>query len=182
MFEGTKKEVHYFENPDNRKKGLAWYKSHFPFIRLLKKSNGITGEATPHMYLYHVPRLMHEMNPKLKVIFILRDPVERAFSHHNHNLRIKGREPLSFSDAIRKEQERISDDIKKVIKDEWHNDTLNRTYSYINRGKYQEQIDRWKKYFKDDQILTLKSEDFFNSTQETLKEVTKFSGSRRFCL
>ncbi len=170
----TTKEVHFFENPNNRKKGILWYKSHFPLKLILKKKKAITGEATPHMYSYHVPRLMHKMNPDLKVIFILRDPISRAFSHYQHNRRRKGRENLSFSEAIRQEKSRISNDIKKVIKDEWHNDAINRTFSYMSRGEYEEQLDRWKKYFNKENILILKSEDFFESPQKTLNEVTKF--------
>jgi len=168
------KEIHYFENPENRKRGKKWYLNHFPNERSLKRNNSITGEGTPFMYSYHVPQLVYELAPKAKIIFLLRDPVSRAFSHYYHNRRRLNREPLSFSEAVRSEEERISEDLEKNIIDPWYDDKNNRMYSYKSRGKYEEQLERWKKYFPENQLLVLKSETFFNDPQFILQKVTKF--------
>lgn len=176
----SKKEIHYFEKPSNRKKGAIWYKSHFPLKYKLKSANAITGEATPFMYAYHVPRLVHELTPDAKIIFLLRNPIQRAFSHYQHNVNKHQFESLTFSEAIRLEENRIANDLKHIQHNEWYNDGDNRAFSYVNRGNYQNQIKRWEKHFKPEQILIIKSEDFFSNSQHVLSQVTDFLQIEKF--
>jgi len=101
-----KKEIHFFDNKFG--KGLSWYESQFmqnPFFCLLKRKrkseDTITGEASPY-YIYHphVPKRISKILPNVKLIAILRNPIERAFSHYNHEVRL-GAEKLSFEDALK---------------------------------------------------------------------------------
>ena len=175
-----KKEVHFFESPVARKKGVRWYKSHFPKIAEKKAKNAITGEATPLMYSFYTPRLIQEVIPDVKLIFLLRDPTKRAFSHYKHNTRRAGREELTFSEAIREEQNRIEEDVNKLIADAWHDDRDNRRYSYVHRGFYAEQLERWYKVFPGNQIYVEESEYFYKDPQDCLNKVTDFLGIPRY--
>jgi len=75
----SKKEVHYFDNHQNFSQGDAWYHKHFTYNR---KSLNI--EATPrYLYAPHVPQRLFEFNSKAKLIIVLRNPVERAYSAWN---------------------------------------------------------------------------------------------------
>src|SRR4051812_46716716 len=98
------KEVHYYDS--DYKKGMKWYRSFFPLNEKNKKI--IYGEASPY-YFFHplVPERIYKDNPNIKLILLLRDPVDRAYSHYQMERR-KGREKLkSFEEAILKETERI---------------------------------------------------------------------------
>ncbi|MEO1299215.1 MAG: sulfotransferase domain-containing protein, partial [Cyanobacteria bacterium J06636_16] len=156
-----------------------WYLSHFPLKLNLKVKRAITGEATTFMYPFHVPRLVHEMMPEVKIVFLLRDPIDRAFSHYKHNLRRSGRETLSFGQAIRQEHIRISAALERSMADEWYNDEDNRMYSYIARGLYARQIKRWREFFSSEQMLILESEKFYEDPQSILDCVTDFLGLER---
>lgn len=168
------KEIHFFEFPENREKGPSWYKSHFPTIKEKQRKQAITGEATPLMYSLHTPRLISEYIPDIKLIFLLRNPIKRAFSHYQHNLRMGGRDQLTFGEAIRQENQRIGKDIEKSRLDEWYDDRDNRKYSYIHRGFYAQQFERWFEYFPKSQIFIEESEYFYKNTQDCLDKITDF--------
>ncbi len=164
------KEVHYYDF--NYHKGLSWYKAHFPFTSNKK----LTGEASPfYIFHPHVPKRVFADLPKAKLILLLRDPVERAFSHYKMNVK-NGKESLSFEEAVEKENERIKDDVEKMEKDELYFGEDYRLYSYITRGFYDEQIENWFKYFPTNQLLVIKSEDFFENTEKHVKNVFNFLG------
>lgn len=169
-----KKEIHFFENPKIRAKGLRWYKSHFPTVLETESKQAVTGEATPFMHSYHVPRLVAEVMPKVKLIFLLRDPIDRALSHYEHNIRKAGRETLDFSEAIRKESERVLTDFQTAQANEWHDDILYRRYSYVSRGLYAQQLERWFKHFPKENFLILESESFYRDAQTLLSNITDF--------
>lgn len=139
----------------------------------------LTGESTPFMYSMHVPRLIHRVMPKVKLIFLLRDPVQRAFSHYKMNLRREGVEPLDFSRAIRAEDDRIAEDLVRVLSDANYNDENNRKYSYVHRGLYEKQIQRWLEYFPMEQIYIAESECLFENPQDILNDITDFLNLHR---
>ncbi len=169
-----RKEVRFFPSPVVRKKGIRWYRSHFPTVREKEKRNAITGEATPLMYDMHSPSLMREVIPDVKLVFLLRDPVKRAFSHYKHNTRRPGRENLTFGEAIRCENSRIEQDIKKSKDNIWYDDAAYRRHSYISRGLYADQIEKWYEFFPKEQMLIEESEYFYSNPQEFLRKVVAF--------
>ena len=94
-----KKEVHYFDL--NYHKSLQWYESHFKDCQ--NKKVKTIGEASPfYMYLREVPERIDETLPDVKLIFILRNPVDRAYSHYWHEVKL-GVEYLPFEEAIKRE-------------------------------------------------------------------------------
>ena len=177
----VRKELHFFNwvsKPGNKKKaeGVDWYLSQFP--KIPNGKNLITGEATP-TYLVdpHTPQRMFKLLPDVKLIVLLRNPVDRAVSHYHHNRRMsKQREPLPFEKAIAKESERLKLEKEKLISDENYRSLFHRYYSYLERGVYIEQLERWMSIFPREQFLILKSEDFYENPDVTLQEVFEFLG------
>ncbi len=171
--EPLQKEIQFFQDPKRRRKGLSWYLAHFPFE---KEDGSLTGEASTFMYSEHVPRLLSEFNSEAKLIFLLRDPSERAISHYYHNLRRPGRESLSIDEAFYNEESRIEDSRRSSLKDEWFDDEINRCYSYLARGDYAKQLRLWSKFFPREQMLLVESESFFSNTQVVMEQVFSFLG------
>lgn len=156
-----KKELHFFDNDSNFNKGIQWYTKQFS--RADKDS--ITGESTPiYMYLDKVPVRIAGAIPSVRIIFILRNPVERAWSHYWDSVK-RGRESLSFKEAIMAEPARL-----KMGENE------KRFYSYIDRGYYIEQIKRYLDYFPRNQMHFILSDKLKTDTSAELKYLIRFLG------
>ena len=105
------KEIHYF----NLYYGsTGWYRANFPTKKEMEKitSKNQTcriGESTPQ-YLFHplVPQRVKALIPDAKFLVVLRNPIDRAFSHYNHNQRKKSIEPLCFEDALHERNQILS--------------------------------------------------------------------------
>ncbi|MEN8238962.1 MAG: sulfotransferase domain-containing protein [Actinomycetota bacterium] len=175
-----RKETEYFTI--NYDKGEEWYRAHFP-LRIRRRSAQLRGkrqfsfEATPD-YLFdpRAPQRLTETLPGAKLVVMLRDPVERAFSHYHHNIRL-GLEDLSFRDAIAAEEERIAPDLE-VMRDNPFDRVVNyRRYSYVSRGDYGTQIGRWLDLFDRDRILFISAEDFFEHPEGALHSLERFVGA-----
>ncbi len=174
------KEVHYFDT--HYKYGINWYRSHFPTIFQkfcvikLKGNNFITGEASPY-YLFHPLAAERVANiiPKVKLIIILRNPIERAYSQYHHEVR-NNNEPLSFEEAIKNEEKRLEGKKEKILKEKNYNSINFPTYSYLLRGIYIDQIHEWIKYFPRHQFLILRTEDFDKDAQSVVNKVFQFLG------
>jgi hypothetical protein len=165
------KEVHFFDV--NYSHGIKWYKSHFPFKFI--HPNFKTGEASPY-YLFHplAAQRVYRHCPFVKIIVLLRNPVDRAYSHYimQHKKQI---EPLpTFEEAIQTEDERLSGEIEKIRNDPQYFSFNHQHYSYLMRGLYFQQISEWLKIFPYNRFLFLRSEDFFNNTQNELQKVYNF--------
>lgn len=172
------KEIAYFDV--NYHRGIDWYRMHFPLASKDAGHSTQTGEATPY-YLYHphAPRRMAQIVPRAKIVMLLRNPVDRAFSHYQ--LKIKRRqEPLSFDEAIAAETERLAGEVEKLLRDDRYYSTAHDRYSYLDRGRYAEQIERWQKFFPAEQILILEASDLFKRTAETYAQVLDFLGLPRW--
>jgi len=172
------KEIHFFDT--NFDKGLGWYKSHFPSIigqiyrQLKREKNPITGEATPY-YIYHplAPQRVARFVPNAKIIIMLRNPVDRAFSHYQHEVRL-GYEKLSFEEAIASEDRRLEGEVERILNQENYNSFNHQHYSYLSRGIYIDQIKNWLNYFPKNQILIICSESFYQNPEYKLNEVFNF--------
>lgn len=177
------KEVHFFNNSHNYfQGGVGWYKAHFPtflrkyYITHFRRKDFLTGEASPfYMYHPHAPRRISELLPEAKLIVILRNPVDRAYSHYHHEVE-RGCETVSFEDAIRLEEERLRGEFDKLMQDEHYTSWKYNHNSYLLRGVYVDQIKRIHTYFDKSQVLILKSEDFFRDSQATIEKILQFLG------
>jgi hypothetical protein len=114
------------------------------------------GEATPYLDDPYIPERMAKVLPQAQLIVLLREPVERAYSDYQQ-VRRKEREHLPFREAIEAE-------IAQSL-------TLR---GYLRRSVYVEHLLRWRRFFDEEQMLVLKSEDLFERTQETLERVLDF--------
>ena len=132
-----RKEVHYFDL--NLARGESWYRANFG----REGQGGLNIDSSPY-YLFHpqVPQRAHALVPGAKLVVLLRDPVRRAYSHYWHE-RDKGREPLSFEDAIAAEPDRVERDHERLARGEIVRSEAHQYFSYLARGRYAEQLERW---------------------------------------
>ena len=168
------KEVHFFDGGikpgDNRfERGEHFYRSHFPLKPVLKR-NTKCFEATP-LYLFHplAADRIKKLYPDVKLIAILRDPVERAISQYFYTKQA-GLEPLLLKEALEAEEDRLSD----AIQSHNYNDESFIHHSYKARGIYKPQLERFFSLFHKEQIIVIPSDDLFSKPYETLNQIFKF--------
>jgi len=172
------KGIHFFDT--SFEQGIRWYRSHFPSILYkyyalcIRRQNALTGEATPY-YLFHphAPKRILATVPRAKFILLLRNPVDRAYSHYQHEVR-KGCEVLSFDDAVRKEPERLDGEREKMLSDPHYHSFNHQHYSYLSRGIYIDQLQAWLEFFPKEQLLVLLSEDLYAKPSAVIQEVCEF--------
>jgi hypothetical protein len=168
------KEVHFFDA--NYGKGVEWYSTFFPRADSHGASGMITGEASP-CYIFHpdVARRVAETLPNVKIILLLRNPVDRAYSHYHHEVRL-GYETFPFECAIEREQMRLSGEKAKMLQEQNYYSDSYMHYSYLTRGIYVEQLQTWFEHFSKEQILVLKSEEFYKQMPLVMSQVYDFLG------
>ena len=174
----SRKELHYFSIRYDL--GERWYRSNFPTNlsrrRHYKKTGQklLSGEASPS-YLFY-PRVSDRMRknlPDAKLIVILRNPVDRTYSHYQHTLR-QNDETLSFEKAIELEEKRCAGEREQMIKDPGFVSNNYRRYSYLSVGVYADHLERWFKHYDRKQFLILAAEDFRKNPQQVLDHVFDF--------
>lgn len=167
----ARKELHYFSRFYDR--GAGWYREQFP-ARL--PIGTLTGEATPY-YLFHplAPRRLRTDASAAKLIVLLRDPVDRAYSHYYHERR-GGHELVPFEAAIAAEPERLRGEVERTIADERYDSVALRHHSYLARGRYAEQLRAWLAQVPRDRLLILESEALYRDATATARLVTDFLG------
>lgn len=160
----------------NFRKGLARYQAQFPtflekhYAKQILKTDFATGEATPgYVFSALAPHRVFETIPNVKLIVLLRNPVDRALSHYHLQLR-KGVEALSFEDTIEREEEKIRGKLAEMMQRESDKEIG----LYLRMGIYLPQLKNWLNFFPKEQILILKSEDFYRNTAQTFKHVLRF--------
>ena len=165
-----RKEVHYFDL--NFERGEAWYRAHFG----RDGEPGLNLDASPY-YLYHpaVPARMHALLPDAKLIVLLRHPVRRAYSHYWHE-RDKGRETLSFEDAIAAEPGRLGQAEAQLASGEIESSREHQLHSYLARGRYAEQLERWLAAYPRERLLVLRFEDFVGAPLAGLNRTLEYLG------
>jgi hypothetical protein len=161
VYMAPRKEVRYFDL--NYDKGTQWYMEQFAGS---KKKHRAVGEATPsYMSFEEVPARMAQVIPQARLIAILRDPVDRAYSHYWHN-RSRGLQPLEFADALAAEPEHIAS--------EDPTDRRYRFHVYEKRGHYLEQLQRVCQYYPRESLHVLLFEDLRDAPLETFQKVCRF--------
>jgi Sulfotransferase domain len=155
-----RKEIDYFSFYHYR--GTDWYRHHFPLASArsaFAAEQGrafITGEASPNYMLYEeAPRRIAKLIPGVKLIVVLRNPADRAYSQYQMRRR-DGREPIeSFANALEVEEPsfvttgngvggRVLDGRREK---DWR--------TYLSRGRYAEQLERWFECFALEQFCIL---------------------------
>jgi hypothetical protein len=159
---GDQQEIHFFDNDElfDRPVDYELLHRHFPPVN----PGTISGDCTPS-YLYHKPAMerIWNYNRQIKLIILLRNPIERAFAHWNMQ-RFKGREPLDFLEAVKAEQNRMQHATAAEA----------RRVAYVDRGRYGGQLDRVFKFFPRQQVKLIKSEEFRDNNRTILDSVFTF--------
>jgi lipopolysaccharide transport system ATP-binding protein len=165
------KEIHFFD--DNYWRGIDWYRS---FFGLSFGRARVTGEATPY-YLFHpaVPTRVAATIPDVRLIALLRNPVDRAYSHY-HKMRRMGIERLSFKKALAAEERRLAGEEERLLADARYRSTHHRRHAYVGRGLYADQLEHWLASFPREQLLVLLSDDFFARPGEVYAQTVEFLG------
>lgn len=155
-----KQEVHFFDDDHNYSLGLDWYRSRMPY----SYPNQITIEKTPAYFVVEpVPSRVYRMNSSLKLLLIVRDPVDRAISDYMqiHSSRLnRGKYHMRFEDLA----------IHPVTGE------VNRSYKAIRRSIYHRHMAMWLRYFPLDQFHFVSGENLVRSPMEELMKVEEFLG------
>jgi hypothetical protein len=150
-------EVHFFDIKWNR--GIEWYKKQFNY------SKKCVGEKTPELlYLANTFPNIQYINPYVKLIIILRNPVERAYSQWKHNIK-NGYDNRSFEEAC-------NDEIKNKLNENKTFWTAQR--HYLQRGLYYKQIVELLKWFPMQNILILFQENVIQNMETEYNKVYSF--------
>jgi hypothetical protein len=174
------KEVSFFDRHFWR--GEAWYRGHFPnklhalSVRRRTGSEPIVGEASPS-YLFHplAPERAARLLPGLRVIALVRNPVDRALSHYNHEVAL-GREPLAFEGALEQEEQRMEGELDRMLDPKYFSHAW-WNFTYLSRGRYAEQLERWLEFVPRERLLILPSDDLLEQPSRTYAQVLEFLGA-----
>lgn len=169
-----RREVHFFDGGldptvDSYAKGLGWYAGHFPAAADLGAAQ-ITGEASP-LYLFN-PLAAHRIRatlPGVKLICLLRDPVERAISQYFHEVRL-GWEDRPIETAMAEEEALLA----PLLRDRAYKALDYIHKSYKARGLYADQLGPYMRLFDRRQIYVAQSEAFFQAPADCLNDLCRF--------
>lgn len=160
-----KEELHFFDDEERCGNGLDYGDLHDSFRP--RPRAVVAGESTP-AYLYWQPAMerIWNYNKEIKLVVLLRNPIDRAFSHWNMQ-RERGYDALDFLDAIRAEEQRQKEAAP----------LQSRRFSYVGRGLYGEQLQRVFAYFARDQVKVVRSEDLRSDFSGTMNAIFNFIGA-----
>jgi hypothetical protein len=165
--------------------GVEWYRQLFPRPRLKDGRRTITGEATPYLNHPLAPERVASVVPHARLVALLRDPVDRAYSRY-HQLVRHGLETRTFEEVVEAEKAWLeARTFEEVVEEQraWLLETSRQGYRAdfddvafgdLYKGIYVEHLRRWSEFFSKEQMLVLKSEDFFREPVKTLKDVLDF--------
>ena len=174
-----RKGVNYFDL--NYYRGMSWYQGHFPVAEIARRKTARYGgpvafEASGY-YLYHpfaLERLSRDL-PGTKLVAMLRDPVERAFSAYKHEY-ARGFEHESFERALELEDERLGGEIGRMREDIRYESMSHRHHSYRHRGHYAEQLERTFGFFPPEQVHVIDSEAYLDQPAREYRQLLAFLG------
>ncbi|GAB3222192.1 hypothetical protein GCM10027447_08840 [Glycomyces halotolerans] len=173
------KGVHYFDTAYDR--GPSWYRAHFPTKAAARRVAEHTGlapiafESSPY-YLYHplaARRFVRDL-PDVKVIVLVRDPVERAWSHHAHEVARGFEDITDFADAVKAEPDRLLGTEERLRIDEGHYSFEHQHHAYIGRGRYTDYLEPLAELIGRDRVLVLDSGEFFTRPEDAFEQVLRF--------
>ena len=157
------KEPHFFDIPSVYQNGIEWYKK--TYFQSVKNEKCI-GDFTPtYLFEERAPeRILNDLGVNMKFIIILRNPVDRAYSHYLHSNRDE-HENLSFKEALSLEKSRVNEkDYLSYLR-----------LSYSGQGMYCQMLTRYFKFFPKDNFLIINFEEEFVSQREsTINKIFNF--------
>lgn len=162
----------YFD--DGYAHGARWYRAHFP----LRRRNGsrLAFEASGY-YLFHpeaAARIAREL-PGARVVVMVRDPVERAYSAYRHEV-ARGFENLSFAEALAAERRRQAEAVRSSQARSRAASFSDRHHSYVQRGQYAEQIERFVEALGPDRVHVIDAGLFFADPRSVFADLQRWLG------
>ena len=161
----TVKEAHFFDDEDR----VDWRAPDYaPYHALFTDPSRLWGEATPiYFYWPNALERVRAYNPAMKLIFLVRDPVERAWSHWKMEY-ARGKEMEPFSWCIREGRARMAEPTPYA--------GFHRVYSYVERGFYGRQLARALELFPRGQILLIESQELKRDPTLAIRGICHFLG------
>jgi len=177
------KGINYFDL--NYYRGMTWYLGHFPVTGLARAMTARHGgpaafEASGY-YLYHpfaLERIAHDI-PGVKLVAMLRDPTDRAFSAYRHEY-ARGYEWETFEKALELEDERLTGEIGRMRADLRYESFPHRHHSYRHRGHYADQLERVFELFPRERVHIIDSDAFFDDPASEFQRLRTFLGLKPF--
>lgn len=175
------KGVHYFSSAYHR--GDSWYLSHFPSAADRSRhasqagQNPVVGEASPY-YMFHpkcAERILRTA-PDVKLLVLLRDPVKRAISHHQHMVFEGHEKVLDVDEALDLEHSRLNGTEQQLRADPTYVSRAHQHFSYISRGHYASQLETIFSYFDRKNVLVMATETLTSASEASLEAIQKFIG------
>lgn len=174
------KGVHYFDTAAHYGHGLAWYRGHFPMRavadRRSRSGSAVTGEASPY-YLFHplaAARIAHDL-PAARLVVLLRDPVERAFSAHKQET-ARGFETEPLERALDLEDERLDGEVERITADPGYQSYHHQHHAYRRRGQYADQLDAMLGATAPGQLLVLETDQLFSADRDSWARLLEHLG------
>lgn len=148
------KETNFFSSEDLWRRGSPWYQRHFDPSAKVRGESSTSYSAFPMRP--GVPKRMHSLVPDAKLVYVVRNPVDRMISHYVH-ARSDGSESRPFSAVIEDACSGVSSD-------------------YVCQSRYFFQLSRFLEYYDRAQILIITTEELKNHREEALREICRFLG------
>ena len=179
-------EVHFFD--DSYGHGLRWYRSHFPlraYARLASRkapAPPLAFESSPY-YMFHplAPARIARDLPGVKLVVMLRDPAERAYSAHAHESFV-GHETEPFERALELEAGRLDGEAERIAAVPGYVSRSHHYHAYRARGQYVDQLERLELLFGRERIHVIDSAAFFGDPAPAYEAVLRFVGLPRATL
>ena len=168
---------------DNFHLGVNWYKSFFPTIFTRNKIKSEFGKflafdvTTTYMEEESTANNVYQIKPNMKIIVILRNPVDRAYSQYHLNLREKA-EKRSFEDAMEENMNELNKESyeRYEIKPKFSVEENN----YLKKGLYAQQLRHWLNIFPMESMLILSTEEFESNQQVIYNKIFEFLNISQF--
>ena len=163
MAKPVQPEPKFFCDHDQYKLGKEYYLD--KYFNVAKEYSAYGEKSTSYMAVSGTAKNIHEMFPECKLIFLLRNPIERAVSNYWYSVD-NGLETCSFEYAIMNESNRIKEQPMPGF--------LNHPFAYLTRGRYIVYINEYLRYFSRDKTLFLKTDDLLSDTIDQIKKIYTF--------
>ncbi|MBS1746343.1 MAG: sulfotransferase domain-containing protein [Bacteroidetes bacterium] len=157
------KENHFFIDDKAYQKGENYFHQFYDSYQ----SQKLIGGASVHMFsTLAVPERIYHYNKDAKIIIMLRNPVDRAYSAYNFAIKNGWEQPSNhFIDTIALQEQRIKGSF---------NEQTNLSYFYV--GLYYQHISNWLKWFPKENIYIIFNNDLKKNAQKTVQDVCRFLG------
>jgi len=183
----SKKEVHFFDLSYWR--NIGWYRAQFPLktnkqrFEEKNKESYLIGEASP-LYIFHplAPQRIKQSLPNVKLIVIMRNPVDMAYSHYQHYKR-RNLEKKSFEEVVDDDERRYEKILKRFKNNEIRDYNLIEVeFPYVSMAIYVRYLKNWLNIFPKDQFLFLKTEELNQDIKTEFKKICDFLNIPNFDL